>query len=138
MRRAKLGESIGLVKGDGRANLRPEREAQILRRLASRHEGRFPLPSLMRVWREIFAALTRIQGAFAVAVHAPDDQRDLWDIARDHYGSATPVSAMNAPTPALRAVIDGTAKIGRASWRERVCQYVYVSVVADTLKKKKK
>src|SRR3546814_11677568 len=40
MRRAKLGESIGLVKGDGRATLRPEREAQILRRLASRPEER--------------------------------------------------------------------------------------------------
>src|SRR3546814_12553242 len=29
-------------------------------------------------------------------------------------------------------------KIGRASCRERVCQYVYISVGADALKKKKK
>src|SRR3546814_19798845 len=72
----------------------------------------------MRVWREIFAALTRMQGAFAVAVHAPDDQRDLWDIARDHYGSATPVSAMNEQTPALRAVIDGTATVAVLPWPE--------------------
>src|SRR3546814_19038281 len=28
-------------------------------------------------------------------------------------------------------------QIGRASCRERVCQYVYISVVADSLKKKK-
>src|SRR3546814_17260659 len=28
-------------------------------------------------------------------------------------------------------------QIGRASWRERVCQYVYIPVLADTLKKKK-
>src|SRR3546814_20951487 len=28
-------------------------------------------------------------------------------------------------------------EIGRASCRERVCQYVYISVVADSLKKKK-
>src|SRR3546814_15027453 len=28
------------------------------------------------------------------------------------------------------------AKIGRASWRERVCQYVSISVVAGALKKK--
>src|SRR3546814_14200475 len=30
------------------------------------------------------------------------------------------------------------AQIGRASCRERVCQYVYISVVAVALKKKKK
>src|SRR3546814_15798817 len=27
-------------------------------------------------------------------------------------------------------------EIGRASWRERVCQYVYISVVAESLKNK--
>src|SRR3546814_20190785 len=31
----------------------------------------------------------------------------------------------------------GTGKIGRASWRERVCQYVSLPVVAGSLKKKK-
>src|SRR3546814_13997784 len=30
------------------------------------------------------------------------------------------------------------AQIGRASWRERVCQYVSISVVAVSLKKKNK
>src|SRR3546814_19056926 len=35
--------------------------------------------------------------------------------------------------PAVR-----TSKIGRASCRERVCQYVWISVVAVSLKKKKK
>src|SRR3546814_18517958 len=31
---------------------------------------------------------------------------------------------------------DDTMEIGRASCRERVCQYVYISVVAGTFKKK--
>src|SRR3546814_13901958 len=30
------------------------------------------------------------------------------------------------------------AEIGRASWRERVCQYVWISVVAVSIKKKTK
>src|SRR3546814_16389962 len=29
-------------------------------------------------------------------------------------------------------------EIGRASWRDRVCQYVYISVVAVSLKKNKR
>src|SRR3546814_15911989 len=32
-------------------------------------------------------------------------------------------------------IIDAAGKIGRASCRERVCQYVYISVVAVSLKK---
>src|SRR3546814_13376605 len=40
----------------------------------------------------------------------------------------------NAPNPANSKV---WAEIGRASCRERVCQYVEISVVAVSLKKKK-
>src|SRR3546814_11918271 len=36
------------------------------------------------------------------------------------------------------AAIDANSEIGRASCRERVCQYVELSVVAGSLKKKKK
>src|SRR3546814_11573214 len=38
----------------------------------------------------------------------------------------------------LDSVIDLTQQIGSASGRERVCQYVYISVVAVTLQQKKK
>src|SRR3546814_10991292 len=34
-------------------------------------------------------------------------------------------------------VADGVAEIGRASWWDRVCQYVYISEVAGALKKNK-
>src|SRR3546814_20325510 len=37
----------------------------------------------------------------------------------------------------FRQMSQGIVKIGRASCRERVCQYVYISVVAGSLKKKK-
>src|SRR3546814_15246797 len=51
------------------------------------------------------------------------------------YKSALLVRFAN---PALRPRTWQIAKIGRASCRERVCQYVSISVVAVTLKKKKK
>src|SRR3546814_13263187 len=35
------------------------------------------------------------------------------------------------------ATLDSCPEIGRASWRERVCQYVEISVVCGNLKKKK-
>src|SRR3546814_18597095 len=38
----------------------------------------------------------------------------------------------------VREIETPVAEIGRATVRERVCQYVYISVVAVSLKKKKK
>ncbi|WP_119678921.1 chorismate mutase [Indioceanicola profundi] len=117
MRRTEIVLEIGAAKQPGRPYFRPGREAEILRRLAARHEGAFPVGALMRMWREMMAALTRVQGAFAVAVCAPEDQRSIyWDIARDHYGSTTPMIAANTPMAAMRCVSDGTAAIAVVPW----------------------
>ncbi|WP_029006972.1 chorismate mutase [Azospirillum halopraeferens] len=112
MRRALVVERVGVAKGRDQTYLRPGREAVILRRLAARHTGSFPLPVLVRMWREMITALTRLQGPFAVAVYAPEDRRGFWDVARDHFGSAVPMTAVNTPVAAVRAVGEGTATVG--------------------------
>ena len=53
---------------------RPGREAEVIRRLAERHKGALPLRVLIRLWREIMAAMTRIQGPFRVDVFGPKDE----------------------------------------------------------------
>ncbi|MBP2298903.1 chorismate mutase [Azospirillum picis] len=122
MRRAAVVERIGTVKGTlpaavqaagtGHAVfLRPAREATILRRLMARHSGSFPAQAVVRIWREMITAFTRLQGPFAVAVYAPEDRRGFWDVARDHFGSFVPMTAVNTPAAALRAVSDGTATV---------------------------
>ena len=103
MQRCEVVERIAEVKGTGPAFMRPGREATILRRLVDRHAGRFPVPVLIRIWREMLAAFTLLQGPFAVAVHAPEDERGLWDMARDMYGSSTPMLPVNQPMPAAHS-----------------------------------
>ena len=112
MRRAQVVERIGAAKGPGGVFLRPGREAVILRRLMARHTGSFPAAVVVRMWREMITALTRLQGPFAVAVYAPEDRRGFWDVARDHYGSFVPMTAVNTPAAAVRAVSEGTATVG--------------------------
>lgn len=112
MRRAQVAEALGDMKQDDRVDLvRPAREAVTLRRLAARHTGAFPVQALTRMWREMMGALARLQGPFAVAVFAPEDRRGFWDVARDHYGSSTPMVPVNSPAAAVRAVADGTASV---------------------------
>ncbi len=112
MRRADLGRAIGAAKGDDGIFLRPAREAQVLRRLIDRHKGSFPRPVLVRIWREVFAAFTAMQGPFTVAAVAPENGPDLRELARDHFGSQNPVQSYETNMGVLRAVTDGEATIG--------------------------
>ncbi len=113
MRRTKLVEAIGaLKKSDGVPAIRPGREAKILRRLMARHDGKFPRAQIVRIWREILSGTTRLQVDFAVAVHVPENAPGLWDVARDHYGSFTPMTAFGTASQVLRAVTEGGASVG--------------------------
>ena len=90
----------------------PAREAEIIRRLISRNHDRFPPATLVRMWRELLAATTRLQGAFAIAVYAPPEAQGFWDLARDHYGSNTPMLTYRSTAQVIRAVTEGQAAIG--------------------------
>ncbi len=114
MRRVEIVEKIGALKDSAPGGLyvRPEREARILRRLVSRHQGRFPAAVVARIWREMLASTTRLQGPFSVAVNAPEKSVGYWDMARDHYGSATRMSLHRIANPVLNAVFSGAVTIG--------------------------
>ncbi len=116
--RALLGERSNLVsriaetKKPGLA-LRPGREARIVRRLVEAGDaGSIPAVVLVRIWREMIASFCRAQGPLDVAVCAPEKSVGYWDIARDHFGSATPMTLHKSPSLVLRAVSEGIASVG--------------------------
>ena len=99
--------------GDGSfIALRPGREAQILRALAARHRGPLPLEVVFRLWREIIAAKTRLQGPFRVEVYGGADELALWDLARSHYGSSTPMSLLETARGVLDRVAQDRSALG--------------------------
>jgi chorismate mutase len=112
MRRTEIVAAIGREKKSGNvAALRPGREASILRRLVSRHRGDFSAAALVRIWRELLSTTVGLQTRFAVAVYAPEPS-GYWDIARDHFGSNTPLTAFRSIGQVIRAVTDGQASVG--------------------------
>jgi chorismate mutase / prephenate dehydratase len=111
--RAEIVARVAASKKDGnQPAFQPAREAEIIRRLVGRHHGDFPVASLIRLWREMLAATVRLQSAFAVAVFAPGDRPGYWDLARDHFGSNTPIAAYDAVGQVIRAVAGGDASVG--------------------------
>lgn len=112
MKRAEIGRQVGEAKGAGGQVFRPGREAQVLRRLLARHSGPFPPRVVMRIWREIISAFAGMQGPFTIAAHSPEEGEDLAALARDHFGSGSPLRGFTAGSSVLRAVSDGQATLG--------------------------
>lgn len=112
MERMAVVEQIAAVKrqtsGDG-PPLRPAREAQVLRRLVAAADGRFPADSLVRLWRELFAAAIRAQMPLVAAVCG--EPAELREITRDHLGSITPLLTAEGPGHALRLLEEGRAQV---------------------------
>jgi chorismate mutase / prephenate dehydratase len=99
-------------KNQSQPAFQPAREAEIIRRLARRHHGSFPLGNLVRIWRELLAATVRLQSPFAVAVYAPTEAQGFWDLARDHFGSHSALTPYGSIGQVIRAVVDGQAAVG--------------------------
>jgi chorismate mutase/prephenate dehydratase len=111
VKRGTIVEDIRKIKKRSGPALRPGREATILRRLAAKHQGAFPLPALVCLWREMMGGFTHMQQPFSAAVCAPDGDGRLGRVARDHYGSMTPLNAMSSASACIRAVAEGTADV---------------------------
>ncbi|MBV9555187.1 MAG: chorismate mutase [Alphaproteobacteria bacterium] len=90
----------------------PAREAQIIRRLVGRQGDRFPLGTLVRIWRELLAATVRAQGSFAVAAYATPEAAGVWDLARDHYGSQGSMIPYQSTMQVIRSVTDRRVTVG--------------------------
>lgn len=116
MRRIELARSIGQEKSQALGTaFRPAREAQIMRRLAARHEGPFPFAVAIRIWREIIAASLSVEGKFVVSVYVPEPLESglaYLALASAYFGSQTPLLQAQTEAGVLRAVRDGKASVG--------------------------
>ncbi len=112
LRRASMVRDVAEAKAEAGTLdrfLRPDREARILRRLAARNAGVFPPAALVRIWREMLCALFPLQGSLSVAIGG--NGTDLWDTARDFYGSSSVMIRTTDGAAAARRVEEGTDQL---------------------------
>ena len=96
----------------GQSFMKPGREAQIVRRLLQRDEGTHPPQLLYSLWRELMMASLQREQAFNVVVPAASGaQPHLWALARDHFGSATPLLSVADARTAMRMVREEQAML---------------------------
>ena len=109
MRRAEVVEQV--AKTGKRSPYRPGREATIIRRLLARHTGNLPPQAVVRIWRELLAGTTAMQGSFSVAVCQADAAAGYIQAAREHFGALTPVLLHRSPSQAIGEVSAGSASV---------------------------
>lgn len=102
--RVEIIDQVRKLKGKQHIYIRPGREAQMVRALVGRPQGKLPEGLIVRVWRELISGFTLIEGALKVGVYAPEKGPDLWDYARDFYGSFTPLTEMPSAVAAIKAL----------------------------------
>ena len=100
MERSSVVDALIAAKGttDGRPAFRPQREAEMMRRLVKRHQGNLPLATIEHLWREIVSTFTFMQAPFRIIVCYGSDPVAIHNLARFAFGFA--VELVQASDPA--------------------------------------
>jgi chorismate mutase/prephenate dehydratase len=107
--RARLAHRIGEIK---HGNIyRPEREAQVLRRIAEANPGPLPEAAVGRIFREIMSACLALEQPLRIAYFGPAGTFTE-SAAKKHFGSAPTFTPFLTIDDVFRAVESGNAEYG--------------------------
>ncbi len=111
-RRARVAQEVGHVKNKSDAPIfRPDREAQVLRRIAERNPGPLGNTELQTIYKEIMSACRSLEKRIIVACLGPSGTFSEQAVYR-YFGTA--IDALPCPTidEVFRAAEAGTADFG--------------------------
>jgi len=114
--RAALAQEVARIKQAGQADeevvfYRPEREAQVLRKVLERNQGPLPGEEMARLFREIMSACLALEQPLTVAFLGPEGTFTQ-AAALKHFGHAVNTRPMGAIDEVFREVEAGSAHFG--------------------------
>jgi len=112
-RRAEHAQAIAKFKQGGKGGpvYRPEREAQILRKVKARNRGPLPDDNLTRIYREIVSSCRALEQELSVAYLGPAGTFTE-EAALKHFGHAVATRPLGAIDEVFREVESGNAVYG--------------------------
>jgi len=112
-RSAIIATLIKVKKSDDTGSaFRPGREADMMRRLAARHEGLLPLDTAENIWRVIIGTFTYVQKAYAVHADISGGDAPMRDSARFHFGFTVPYVTHGSAAEVIAAVAASAGDLG--------------------------
>jgi chorismate mutase/prephenate dehydratase len=104
--RARIVQQVGHVK-EGAGVYRPDREAQVLRRVAELNDGPLPSRALQRIYTEIMSACRALEDEMSVAFLGPQGTFSE-EAAIKHFGGTVPLVAGSSIDDVFRRVETGS------------------------------
>ena len=96
--------------------VQPAREATMIRRLLSRHEGPLPAKAVVNIWRELVGAVSLMQTGLKVSVSMEKGKVGPWEMAKDYFGSVVPMIKSSSPLVAVSSVRDNESSFAVLPW----------------------
>ena len=137
--RAALAQQVAHVKkSDGEAPVfyRPEREAQVLRKVKERNQGPLDAEVVARLFREVMSACLALEQKMRVAFLGPEGTITHQAVLK-HFGHGVDASPLNAIDEVFREVEAGAADYGIVpveNSTEGVVNHTLDSFMGSTLK----
>ena len=91
---------------------RPGREADMMKRLALRHQGLLPLDTVESIWRIIIATFTFVQANYSVHADISGGDAPMRDSARFHFGFTVPYVPHEDARAVIRTVAESAGDLG--------------------------
>ncbi len=112
--RSSVIDALIAAKGTSQSGVafRPQREAEMMRRLVERHSGNLPLATVEHLWREIISTFTFMQAPFRVVVDCGADAAAMRDLARFTFGFSVGLVPVEGPEQVIEAVAATGSDLG--------------------------
>lgn len=108
--RAKIAQQVGKIKNGARV-YRPEREAQVLRRISALNQGPMPSAGLRRIYAEIMSACRALEDMMAVAYLGPQGTYSQ-EAAIRHFGGSIETRSCTTIDDVFKQVETGATGYG--------------------------
>ena len=108
--RAKIAQQVGKIKNGTRV-YRPEREAQVLRRVSALNKGPMPAAGLRRIYAEIMSACRALEDTMAVAYLGPQGTYSQ-EAAIRHFGGSIETRSCSTIDEVFKQVETGATGYG--------------------------
>jgi len=112
--RASLAKDVAGIKDDQGATgsfYRPEREAEVLRRVSERNQGPLPTEEMVRLFREIMSACLALEKPLTIAFLGPEGTFTQTAVLK-HFGHSVQTLALDSIDAVFREVEAGAADFG--------------------------
>jgi chorismate mutase len=100
------------ARAGGGSAFRPAREAEMMRRFASRHKGILPLDTVEGIWRIIISTFTYVQSNYSVHADISGGDAEMRDCCRFHFGFTVPYRVHQGAGAVIEAVAKSNGDLG--------------------------